>query len=137
MAISHHWMVHYLNADMTNNDANRHEEAAFMEAFETDFALRHAEAFCAVRQRTGLDYVLLDCAETAAGDLLVFEAGTAMIVHSLDPVDIFPYKPGNMEKIYVAFETMLRRRADAIPGFLRSPRSRVATAAEPQIRAAS
>jgi hypothetical protein len=137
MAISHHWMVHYLNADMTNNEANRHEEAAFMEAFETDFALRHAEAFRAVHQRTGLDYVLLDCAETSTGDLLIFEAGTAMIVHSLDPVDIFPYKPRNMEKIFVAFESMLRRKADSIPGFLKSSRSSLAAAAEPQNRTAS
>ncbi len=104
MAISHDWIVHYLNADMTNNEANRRQEAAFMEAFETDFALRHVEAFRAVCQRTGLDYVLLDCAETATGDLLIFEAGTAMIVHALDPVDIFPYKPRNMEKIFAAFE---------------------------------
>ncbi len=137
MAISHHWMVHYLNADMMNNEANRHEEAAFMEAFETNFALRHAEAFRSVHQRTGLDYVLLDCAETATGELLIFEAGTAMIVHSLDPVDIFPYKPRNMEKIFIAFESMLRRKADSNPGFLRSSRSSLAAAAEPQNRAAS
>ncbi len=126
MAISRHWMVHYLNADMTNNEGNRRQEAAFMAAFETDFALRHAEAFRAVRQRTGLDYVLLDCAETATGDLLIFEAGTAMIVHSLDQVEIFPYKPRNMEKIFVAFESMLRRKADT-----------VAPAAAAQVRAAS
>ncbi len=137
MAISHQWMVHYLNADMTNNEANRRQEAAFMEAFEIDFALRHAEAFRAVRQRTGLDYVLLDCAETAGGDLLIFEAGTAMIVHSLDPVDIFPYKLRHMEKIFVAFESMLRRKADAIPGCVNSPRSSATAAPETQIRAAS
>jgi hypothetical protein len=120
MAISRHWMIHYLNAEMTNNEANRRQEAAFMEAFATDFALRHAEAFRAVRQRTGLDYVLLDCAETATGDLLIFEAGTAMIVHSLDPVDIFPYKPRNMEKIFAAFESMLRRKADAAAARIRA-----------------
>ncbi|MCI4677170.1 hypothetical protein K9U39_12975 [Rhodoblastus acidophilus] len=110
MAISPRWMVHYLNADMMDNAANRDEEARFMANFDKDFACAHAEAFRAVHARTGLDYVLLDCAETREGELLIFEAGTAMIVHALDPAELFPYKPPQMQKIFAAFEAMIRRK---------------------------
>ncbi len=111
MAVSPRWMVHYLNAEMMDNPAHRAEEARFMANFDVDFAARHARAFEAIRRRTGLDYVLLDCAETHDRDLLIFEAGTAMIIHALDRQDLFPYKPPQMTKIFSAFQNMLRRRA--------------------------
>jgi hypothetical protein len=113
MAVSKNWMVHYLNADMFENEANRAEEAHFMAAFDAEFATRHAVALAEVHRRTGLDYVLLDCSETRDGKLLIFEAGTAMVIHTLDPDVVFPYKRPQMEKIFDAFEQMLRRR---VPG---------------------
>ncbi len=111
MAVSPRWMVHYLNADMMDNPAHRAEEARFMANFNAGFARRHARAFEEVTRRAGLDYVLLDCAETRDGELLIFEAGTAMIIHALDPQHLFPYKPPQMTKIFSAFQDMLRRRA--------------------------
>lgn len=111
MAVSKNWMVHYLNADMFENEANRAEEAHFMARFEAEFAARHAAAFAEVRRRTGLDYLLLDCSETRDGALLIFEVGTAMIIHMLDPEVVFPYKRPQMEKVFDAFEHMLRRKA--------------------------
>lgn len=111
MAVSKNWMVHYLNADMFGNEANRAEEARFMASFDAEFATRHAVALAEVHRRTGLDYVLLDCSETRDGKLLIFEAGTAMVIHTLDPDVIFPYKRPQMEKIFDAFEQMLRRKA--------------------------
>lgn len=111
MAISRDWMIHYLNADMFDNEANRAEEARFMASFDEQFATRHADALAEVHRRTDLDYVLLDCSETRDGKLLIFEVGTAMIVHMLDPAAVFPYKPPQMEKIFEAFERMLRRKA--------------------------
>ena len=32
-----------------------------------------------------------------------------MIVHSMDPVDLFPYKPPQMDKVFRAFQAMLRK----------------------------
>ena len=58
-----------------------------------------------------LDYVAIDCAETRDGRLLVFEAGTAMIVHRMDPPELFPYKQAQMDKVCDAFIGMLRARA--------------------------
>ena len=37
LAISNHWMVHYLNADMIDSAQNRSEEARFMQNFDEDF----------------------------------------------------------------------------------------------------
>jgi glutathione synthase/RimK-type ligase-like ATP-grasp enzyme len=111
MAISEHWMIHYLNAGMTESATKRAEEAKFMTTFDDDFAIRHRIALEAIAQRAGLEYLPIDCAETRDGKLLVFESGTNMIVHSMDPPDLFPYKPPQMEKVFAAFEAMLRRAA--------------------------
>lgn len=111
MAISKNWMIHYLNADMFDSEANRAEEAHFMASFDAEFAQRHGVALAEVHRRTGLDYLLLDCSQTRDGELLIFEAGTAMVIHTLDSDVIFPYKRPQMEKIFDAFERMLRRKA--------------------------
>lgn len=109
MAVSAHWMIHYLNADMRESAEKRAEEARAFATFDEDFARRHAAAFAAMYERIGLDYFAMDCAETPDGRLLVFEADTAMIVHAMDPPDIFPYKPPQMRRIFTAFQDMLRR----------------------------
>jgi hypothetical protein len=111
MAISSHWMIHYLNADMVGNPQNRAEEAGFMRDFDEDFGARHQSALREIARRCALDYLIIDCAETKAGELLIFEVGNAMIVHAMDPEDVFPYKASQMRKLFVAFQTMLRERA--------------------------
>jgi hypothetical protein len=110
MAISQHWMVHYLNADMLNNAKNREEEAQFMQAFETDFTVKHRMALEAIDRRMQLDYYAIDCAETRSGELLVFEIDSGAVVHAMDPVDIFPYKAPQMTKVFSAFQAMLYTR---------------------------
>lgn len=107
MAISRHWMVHYLNADMTENPENRAEEARFMANFDEDFALRHADACSAIYERMGLDYLIIDCGETPDGKLLIFEVDSCAVVHAMDPVDIFDYKHPQMRKVFAAFREML------------------------------
>jgi hypothetical protein len=110
LAVSSHWMVHYLNAGMTESAAKRAEEAEAMAAFENGFARRHATALDALVGRLGFDCFSIDCAEMPDGRLLVFEADTAAIIHMMDPPDLFPYKPPQMRRVFAAFETMLRRR---------------------------
>ena len=109
MAVSTHWMIHYLNAEMRERSERRAEEARFFAEFDDDFAARHARALAAINERFALDYIPFDCGETADGKLLVFEAGTNMIVHSMDPPGLFPYKPPQMQKVFGAFYAMLRR----------------------------
>ena len=107
MAISDHWMIHYLNAGMEHNAEKRGEEARCMAGFDVDFAPRHAAAFQAIATRMGLDYVAIDCAQTHDGKLLVFEVDTAMVVHAFDSEDVFPYKKAAMQKLFAAFRQML------------------------------
>jgi hypothetical protein len=111
MAISRHWMIHYLNADMTASVENRAEEAGFMADFDQNFAVRHATALRAIAERADLDYLPFDCGETRDGKLLLFETGTNMVVHAMDSPQLFPYKRPQMDKVFDAFKAMLRRRA--------------------------
>jgi hypothetical protein len=110
MGLSRHWMINYVNADMKESAEKRAEEARFMADFDHDFAVRHASALRAIADRTDLEYLPFDCGETSDGRLLLFELGTNMIVHSMDPPDIFPYKQPQMKKVFGAFQAMLRRR---------------------------
>jgi hypothetical protein len=112
MAVSSHWMVHYLNAGMTDSADKRADEARAMAEFDDGFAQRHTAAFDALHERIDLDYYSIDCAETQDGRLLVFEADAAAIIHMMDPPDLFPYKEPQMRKVFAAFEAMLRRRAE-------------------------
>lgn len=109
MAISSHWMIHYLNAGMTDNPAKRDEEARFMAEFDTGFARRHAIALTVIAERCGLHYLVIDCGETREGELLVFETDTGAVIHDMDPEAVFPYKQTQMRKVFDAFRAMLGR----------------------------
>jgi glutathione synthase/RimK-type ligase-like ATP-grasp enzyme len=107
MALSTKWMVHYLNAGMADSAVKRAEEAQWMASFDEDFALRHAQALRAIAARMRLDYLVIDCAETDSGELLVFEVDSGAVVHAMDPVEVFPYKAPQMRKIFAAFRELL------------------------------
>ncbi|WP_211923123.1 ATP-grasp domain-containing protein [Duganella radicis] len=112
-AISRHWMIHYPTAGMTESAAKRAEEAACMAAFDDGFAVRHQAALAAIHQRMGLPYLGIDCAEMPNGDLLIFEVDNAMIVHGMDPADLFPYKVPAMQRVFNAFRALLARASAA------------------------
>jgi hypothetical protein len=106
-AISKHWMIHYLNAGMAESPEKREQEAECMLHFDQEFAARHRAALAEINRRIGLDYVGIDCAETQDGQLLIFEIDNAMIVHGMDPVDMFAYKKPIMQKVFTAFRALL------------------------------
>ncbi|SPE33123.1 conserved hypothetical protein [Candidatus Sulfopaludibacter sp. SbA6] len=107
MAISDHWVVHYMSAGMGESAAKRAEEARFFAGFEDGFARRHRDALLAIAKRLELEYVGIDCGETPDGELLIFEVDSGMTVHAMDPADIFPYKQPQMRKVFGAFRQML------------------------------
>jgi hypothetical protein len=111
MAIADRWDIWYLNAGMSRDAAKRLEEESFMRTFETGFARCHVAAFAELAARVGLDYFIVDCAETRDGRLLVFEADNTAIVHDMDPPDVYPYKAREMRKIFDAFAAMIERRS--------------------------
>ncbi len=111
MAISEHWMIHYLNAGMTSSAWKREEEAKNMLHFSKMFGLRHEEALHDVGNAFDLEYFAIDCGETTDGQLLVFEAGNAMVVHDMDPEDLFPHKAPKMRALFREFQSMLADRS--------------------------
>ena len=111
MAIADRWDIWYLNADMAFSESKRREEENFMRTFDSAFAVRHQSALAAMIDRIGLDYFTIDCAENKHGDLLIFEADNTAVVHNMDALDLFPYKPPQMRAIFEAFASMLYRRA--------------------------
>ena len=98
-------------ADMQENSTKRLEEQAFMDDFAGNFAKRHSAAFSHLASKINLDYFGIDCAEDRDGRLVVFEADNAMIVHDMDPPDVFPYKQPHMQAIFDAFAQMLYSKA--------------------------
>jgi glutathione synthase/RimK-type ligase-like ATP-grasp enzyme len=103
-------MIHYLNARMYEDPQRRAEEARFLDDFPA-FAARHATALKAIAERTGLDYLGIDCAETREGELLVFEIDPAMVIHAMDLEEVFPNKQIHMLKVKNALRDLLLRRS--------------------------
>ncbi|MBI5918874.1 MAG: RimK family alpha-L-glutamate ligase [Nitrosomonadales bacterium] len=103
MGISEHWMIHYVNAGMADSAEKRAEEAAFFADFDQHFAPRHQRAIAELNARFKLDYLVIDCAETPSGELLIFELDSGAVVHSLDPADLYPYKVPQMRKVFDSF----------------------------------
>ncbi|MGI4791432.1 MAG: ATP-grasp domain-containing protein [Janthinobacterium lividum] len=109
MGVSNHWMIHYVNAGMVENAEKRREEEQFLNSFQADFGLRHRQAIAEIADTLGLDYFGIDCAEMPDGSLLIFEASTALVVHSMDQPNIFPYKAPHMGSLFDAFQAFLYR----------------------------
>jgi hypothetical protein len=110
MAISDSWVVHYMSAGMLESAVKRAEEARFFETFDGEFAHRHRHALASIARQLELEYVGIDCGETPAGELLIFEVDSGMTVHAMDSIDIFPYKQPQMRKVFRAFRQMLMDR---------------------------
>jgi hypothetical protein len=112
MAISDQWKIWYLNAKMETDGVKRAEEARFMSDFDRGFGARHRDALTGIADAVGLDYFVIDCAETKCGQLLMFEADISMIVHDMDSSATYPYKLPQMRKIFAAFAEMLRSKVN-------------------------
>jgi hypothetical protein len=109
MAVSSNWMIHYVNAGMYEDQDKRREEARFMDGF-AGFVHRHKATLSAISERMKLEYLVMDCAETPGGDLLLFEIDHVGVVHAMDVETLFPYKNAHIQKAQAAFRQMLRRR---------------------------
>lgn len=109
MAVSSNWMIHYVNAGMYAEAWKREDEARFMDAF-AQFAHKHQAALDAIAERMQLDYLVMDCAQTPAGDLLLFEIDHGGVVHAMDVESMFRYKDAHIAKARQAFCDMLYAR---------------------------
>jgi glutathione synthase/RimK-type ligase-like ATP-grasp enzyme len=109
LAISPHWMIHYYNAPMRENQWMRDEEARFLAHFEEVVSERVRRAMRRIAYVLDLQYVGLDCTIDREGHLLVFEADPAMVVHAGDDPALFGYKFPAAYAIFDAFQRMIDR----------------------------
>jgi hypothetical protein len=107
-AISEHWVVHYFSAGMDTNAAKRAEEERVMQHFDADFAARHHDALSAIAKAVGLEYLVLDCAETQDGNLLLFEADARCWIHDTDSPVLYQYKHAIMQRAFDAFYNLTK-----------------------------
>ncbi len=110
LAISTHWMIHYYNAPMADNAWMRAEEAAFLADFNAVFGPALQHTLRELAHALGLDYFGIDCSIDPDGRLLLFEADAAMIVHTGDPIELYPYKHEYVPRIFKALERMIDTR---------------------------
>ncbi len=115
MAIADQWAVWYMNAEMAKEASKRDEEEQFMTCFDREFGMRHQEALSELAQCVGLEYFGIDCAEDKNGNLVVFEADNALVVHDMDCETLYPYKKPQMQKIFEAFEACLQAKSTPAP----------------------
>ncbi len=106
-SMSPRWMVHYLSSPMREHAWMREEELAFLREPETVFPRWH-EITNAVAAAIGLDYFGIDAARLGEGEMLVFEADSAMLVHDEDERDVFAYKRPFVGAIRDALSALLR-----------------------------
>ena len=75
------------------------------------FGDRAAAAVEAAARRLDLDYGGMDCALTASGELLLFEANACVLLHLDEPKARFGYKHRHVPPIRDAFTRMALERA--------------------------
>ncbi len=107
LAISPHWLVHHCTAGMEDDAARRAEEQRFLADWRAVLGEVAADAVTAIGQRLDLDYAGLDFSLTGQGEVLVFEANAAMLVHPEPEPGIFAYRNAAVRRIQAAFAAML------------------------------
>lgn len=112
LAISPEWMVHYISSPTAHVDWMRAEEERFLREPESVFP--HWEATLgAIARAFALDYVGIDCSLLPTGEILVFEADSALLVHCREPAR--SYKHAYVPKIFRAVEALIAQRANDEP----------------------
>jgi hypothetical protein len=110
LAVSKHWVVHYKSAEMELDENKKREEKLFMESFEDRIVKPFTAIFREIYRLIPLDYMVLDCALSPLGELIVFEIDNSAWVHDTDSEELFPYKKAIMKKTFDAFYQLLKRQ---------------------------
>jgi tetratricopeptide (TPR) repeat protein len=113
LAISHHWLVHYVTADMLSDPAKCEEERRFLDDPESIIGATAMDAIRTIGDRLDLDFAGIDFSILPDGRVLVFEANATMLVHPEDEAGPFAYKNPAVYHILNAFDTMVASRLRA------------------------
>jgi hypothetical protein len=109
LAISPHWLVHYVSADMLSEPAKCLEERRFLEQPDAMLGQAGMTAIRTIGQRLGLDYAGVDFTQLPDGRILVFEANATMLVHP-ETNPKLAYKNPFVTRILDAFDALLSQR---------------------------
>jgi hypothetical protein len=107
LAIADQWMVHHHSAGMERWPERIAEEARFLDDPEAAIGAKAMRAAAAIGERIGLDFCGLDFSVLPDGQILVFEANAAMLVHPEAPDGPFAHKNRHVERIVDAFQRLL------------------------------
>jgi len=112
LAISSHWLVHHVTANMEGDPARISEELRFLEDPETAIGARAMAAAQAIGRLLDLDYAGIDFSVLPDGRLLVFEANATMLVHPEAETGPFAHKNPFVQKILEVFQNMIERNGN-------------------------
>lgn len=107
LALSPEWMVHYIKTPTASVDWMRAEEERFLREPAGVFPA-WGSVFTEMAAALELEYFGVDCALAPDGNVLVFEADTAMLVHCREPAD--SYKHQYVPRIFRAVEALIAKR---------------------------
>ncbi|UTH73482.1 RimK family alpha-L-glutamate ligase [Chromobacterium sp. IIBBL 290-4] len=110
LAIAEHWMVHYHSAGMEEQPWKIEEERGFLENPQHTLGARAMATLHEIGCRLDLDYAGIDFSLLPNGELLVFEANPAMLVHWVGVNSPLAHKNRQVQNIAEAFESMLLAR---------------------------
>ncbi|MGP0073636.1 MAG: tetratricopeptide repeat protein [Bryobacteraceae bacterium] len=111
LAISPHWKIHYVTADMADNAAHRAEEARFLDDMPGVLGPRAMAALAEIQNVLGLDYAGIDFGLNADGDVLLFEANATMTVLPPDKDRRWDYRRAAIQRVEHAVRKMLVDKA--------------------------
>jgi len=114
LAISSNWLVHYFSAEMEHDDRVA-EEQAFLADMPGCLGPVATAALDAIAQRLDLDYCGADFSLLPDGRVLLFESNATMLVHPEPPGGRHAGKNPFIDRILLAFEAMVLRRAGLTP----------------------
>jgi hypothetical protein len=107
LAISPHWKIHYVTADMADNVSHRAEEGNFLEDMPGVLGSRAMAALAEIQNMLGLDYAGVDFGLNADGDVLLFEANATMTVLPPERGRRWDYRRAAVRKVEDAVRRMI------------------------------
>lgn len=110
LAIMDDWKVHYWRTEMTQQLWMKQEEEAFLADWTTQFPDGAKQTLDILAQRLDLDFGGIDCGLMPNGEIVLFEANAAMLVHLDDDPVTFAYKHRHVPRIRDAVSAMILAR---------------------------
>ncbi len=111
LAISSHWKIHYVTAEMTEDAEHRAEEAKFLRDMPRVLGSRAMTALGDIQEALGLDYAGIDFGLSPSGDVLLFEANATMTVVPPGQGRQWDYRRDAIQRVEDAVRKMLLGKA--------------------------